>query len=284
MVSTSILLAAGLASLASGSPVPADASADVGSFKVTRYPNANYVRHGPTEVYKTYLKYGKQPPAGLVETVKAHRASRNSKRASGSVVTTSEGDDLEWVTPVSIGTPAQVLNLDFDSGSSDLWVFSSSTPSSQSTGHNVYSPAKSSTSALKSGYKWSISYGDGSSSSGTVYTDVVTVGNLSVTAQAVETATTVSDEFTSDTYIDGLLGLGFSTINTVTPTKQKTWFDNIKSSLTSALWTADLNSEARKSHGSSKIVTLILMECSWYLYFRRCRHYCLHRHRWIFHG
>jgi hypothetical protein len=244
MVSTTFLLAAGLASLVVGTPVPADEK--VGSFKVTRNPNPNFVRHGPTQVYKTYLKYGKQPPAELVATVMKHRASLKAKRVSGSVVTTSEGDDLEWVTEVSIGTPAQVLNLDFDSGSSDLWVFSGQTPSSEATGHNVYKPALSSTATLKSGYKWSISYGDGSSSSGLVYTDKVTVGTLSVAAQAVEIATKVSDEFTSDTNIDGLLGLGFSNINTVTPTAQKTWFDNIKSTLTSALWTADLVSEARK--------------------------------------
>lgn len=272
MVSSSILLAAGLVSLASANPVPANVH--VGSFNVTTYPNPNFVRHGPTQVYKTYLKYGKQPPAELVATVKKHRASLKAKRVSGSVVTTSEGDDLEWVTPVSIGTPPQVMNLDFDSGSSDLWVFSGQTPSSEATGHNTYKPAKSTTATLKSGYKWSISYGDGSSSSGLVYTDVVTVGTLSVAAQAVEIATTVSDEFTSDTYIDGLLGLGFSNINTVTPTAQSTWFDNIKSTLTSALWTADLVSEARKfimapKTRAPKIMTPRLTKHSWYLRFRR---------------
>jgi aspergillopepsin I len=126
-----------------------------------------------------------------------------------------------------------------------LWVFSTET--SGSGGQTLYSPSKSSTAKKLSGATWSISYGDGSSSSGDVYTDVVTIGGLTVSSQAVESAKKVSSAFTSDTDSSGLLGLAFSSINTVSPTQQKTFFDNAKSSLSSPVFTADLKHGAGKT-------------------------------------
>jgi aspergillopepsin I len=110
----------------------------------------------------------------------------------------------------------------------------------------VYTP--SSSAKLLSGYTWDISYGDGSSAEGIVYADKVTVGGATYTSQAVEAATSVSSEFVSDTSNDGLLGLGFSSINTVEPIAQKTFFDNIKSSLASPLFAVELKHNAAGSY------------------------------------
>lgn len=93
---------------------------------------------------------------------------------------------------------------------------------------------------MLSGQSWSITYGDGSSSSGDVYTDVVSVGGVSYPKQAVESAEAVSSEFSQDSANSGLLGLAFSSINTVTPTEQNTFFANVMSSLASPVFTADL--------------------------------------------
>jgi hypothetical protein len=108
---------------------------------------------------------------------------------------------------------------------SHRWVFSSELPSSQSTGHSIYNPAKSKSSKKLSGATWKISYGDGSGASGDVYTDTVNVGGTQVTGQAVEVAKTISAQFQQDENNDGLLGLAFSSINTVKPTQQTTFFD-----------------------------------------------------------
>lgn len=89
-----------------------------------------------------------------------------------------------------------------------------------------------------------VSYGDGSSTSGDVYADTVQIGGITATSQAVEAATSVASVFTGDSAKDGLAGFAFSTINTVTPQKQNTWFDNIKSSLSQQLFAVTLKHQA----------------------------------------
>ena len=125
------------------------------------------------------------------------------------------------------------------------WVFSTLTPSSESAGHTLYNP---STGTKKSGYSWKITYGDNSGAAGVVYGDKVVVGGVTATSQAVEAATSVSAQFVQDTASDGLLGLAFSSINTVSPTKQTTFFDTVKSTLAKALFTADLKKGAPGSY------------------------------------
>lgn len=94
------------------------------------------------------------------------------------------------------------------------WVFSALLSATDTAGHEIYDPSRSTTAVQKKGYTWSISYGDGSGASGDVYTDTVKVGGTSVAAQAVEVASQISAQFRRDVDSDGLLGLSFRTINT----------------------------------------------------------------------
>lgn len=96
-----------------------------------------------------------------------------------------------------------------------------------------------------SGYSFQISYGDGSSASGVVGTNTVAIGSATVTNQAVEVATQVSSEFLSDPESDGLLGLGFSNVNSVQPRQQKTFFANIQSQLEEPVFTVYLNESGK---------------------------------------
>lgn len=220
-----------LISLAAASPV--QLASVKKEFTVHQSKPKSTIKSGPAAVAYAFYKYGKQPPAN----VKAAAANND-----GTVVTTPTEYDSQYLTPVTIG--GQQLNLDFDTGSSDLWVFSSELPSSQSNGHSIYDPARSNTSKSLPGSTWSITYGDGSSSSGNVYTDTVSISTTKFAPQAVELAQTISDQFQSDTALDGLLGLAFDSLNTVKPTAQKTFFSNVLPSLTSPLFTVDLKKGA----------------------------------------
>jgi len=46
------------------------------------------------------------------------------KFATGTIAATAQPYDSEYLCLVQVGTPAQTLNLQFDTGSSDLWLHS----------------------------------------------------------------------------------------------------------------------------------------------------------------
>lgn len=200
-------------------------------------------------VANLYRKYNKAIPEGLANAVKRHSAKLPTHRLSNGTGTASAlpgRDDVEYLTPISIGTPPQILPLDIDTGSSDLWVFSTETPKSMVSGQTLYNPNASTTAKFMNGSSWWIWYGDGSDGRGTVYTDVVSFGNLSFPNQAVQVALEVSASFTRDSSNSGLLGLGFPSGNTILPVPQPTFFDNINSSLELPVFTADLKHLHRK--------------------------------------
>lgn len=206
----------------------------------TLNPNFNphsFANSGPVIYAAALAKYGVAvPQSAAVASSKAVTKANQQ----GTVAAVPQAFDSEYLCSVQIGTPAQTLNLDFDTGSSDLWVFSSSLPSNEVNGQTVYNPSKSSSAKSLSGSTWSIGYADGSSASGNVYTDTVSVGALTVNGQAVEAATSVSSSFVSNTNSDGLMGLAFSTLNTVTPKRQTPFYQTAKSNLTNYLFTANL--------------------------------------------
>ena len=121
------------------------------------------------------------------------------------------------------------------------WVFSSELSHSQLGNHAIYKPSNAS--SKLSGGSWQISYGDGSSASGDVYKDAVALGGLTVQKQAVEAASHISSQFAQEPS-DGLMGLAFSSINTVKPQPQQTWFDSVKGQLSQPLFAASLKHNA----------------------------------------
>lgn len=268
-----------LAALVAAAPSPKIQKRGV--FKVERVANPNFKGHnGPKQLLKSLRKYRMNIPPALMDSIRnqgsattaiedkltnsaavssgpapaklapmvnVNAANATSNAANGTagvglVTATPEQGDVEYLSPVNIG--GQTLNLDFDSGSSDLWVFNTQLPAASTTGHTLYDPTKSTSLKMVQGASFSISYGDGSGAAGNVGTDTVNIGGATVTDQAIEMATAVSQSFTEDANNNGLVGLAFSKLNTVKPQQQKTFFDNVMPSLAEPVFTADLRKAA----------------------------------------
>ncbi|EKM60386.1 uncharacterized protein PHACADRAFT_203598 [Phanerochaete carnosa HHB-10118-sp] len=136
------------------------------------------------------------------------------KRDTGSDPLTDQDDDVLWTGPISIGIPGQPFVINFDTGSSDLWVPSSSC--SSCGGKHMYKASSSSTSSKKDG-TFSIKYADNSTVSGPIYTDTVTVAGLTVTNQYLSPVTTLSSAFQSNP-ADGILGLAYPAVSNLNAT------------------------------------------------------------------
>lgn len=110
---------------------------------------------------------------GKVHPSKCDLPEHLAKRATGSVGLTDQQNGELWTGTMAYGTPAQSFSIDFDTGSSDTLV-----------NPGAYTPSSSSTSRT-SGDTFSTSYGDGTTASGTIYTDTVRIGGLSATNTAI---------------------------------------------------------------------------------------------------
>lgn len=246
------LVLATLASLNLAAPVTSSKSLKQKTFSVSVKPR--HKLHPTHAIARASRKYGweiieinpEQATKMSGSIKKKHRHgivssndSTDSGTEQGDVTATPELHDSEYLSPVSIG--GQRVTLDLDTGSSDLWVFSSRLSPVESAGHSVFNPAKSSTWRTYRGGSWSTHYGDDSGASGTVGFDTVNIGGAVVQHQCVELADVVRGNLATDVENDGLVGLGFSTMNQVVPHRQKTFLDNILPDLEQPVFTADLN-------------------------------------------
>ncbi|KAF8492841.1 acid protease [Russula emetica] len=132
-------------------------------------------------------------------------------RDTGSVLLT-DYDDYLWYGTISIGTPAKDFTVDFDTGSSDLFVPSKNCDSS-CAGHNAYDPSASNTSRDLN-KTFALAYGDGSTVSGEQYSENVIIAGLIGKKQTIGAATQYSTGFQASQFpADGLMGMGFQSIS-----------------------------------------------------------------------
>lgn len=226
--------------------------------KLKTHHKSNFVANGRNALAKSAYRYGfRNVQNGFICAPDGPRSKVLQLKAPGDltdateVPTTNIALDLEYTVPVTIGTPGVTLNLDLDSGSSDLWVWSTEARVSTAAKkkHELYDPSKSKTSKLAKGLTWEISYGDGSSASGDVHQDQVQLGNLAVDNMSVEVAKKLSNSFIQDVQSDGLLGMAWDSINTVQPTPVETLLTRMMPLLEKPIFTCNL------MHGSGGFYT-----------------------------
>ncbi|KAI0068984.1 acid protease [Artomyces pyxidatus] len=134
------------------------------------------------------------------------------KRATGADRLTDDDDGDLWQGSISVGVPTKTFTVDFDTGSSDLFLPGTNCRVN-CAGHTLYNPSRSSV-AVNTEAGYSLAFGDGSTVEGTVFTDTVTVAGLTATGQAVGDSSQYSAGFSiSEFPPDGLLGMAFPEIS-----------------------------------------------------------------------
>ncbi|GAA5851228.1 hypothetical protein JCM3766R1_002113 [Sporobolomyces carnicolor] len=112
-----------------------------------------------------------------------------------------------WTGPISVGTPPVVYNCYFDLGSTDLSLASSTCTDESCNGKARYDVSKSST-AKPTTFKVQSSWLTGTSGSGQLVRDTVTIGRSTVTSQDVVAETSIGS-YVSTRASDGVVGLAF---------------------------------------------------------------------------
>ncbi|KAF1936476.1 acid protease [Clathrospora elynae] len=237
------------------------------SFKVPRQLNTAHPTgpNGYAAMRKVFRKYNFKVKEDFMvkegfisqskQDLNATSTAAATTNQTGAVAANPEQNAALFLSPVDVG--GQTLNLDFDSGSSDLWVFSTELDPQVIGKHAAFDASKSATFKKTAGSQFKVNYGDGSGASGIVGTDTVTIGGVKVEGQTVELANKVSQSFVEDTNTDGLVGLAFSSLNTVNDgtkkTPQKTFFDNVMKDLDLPVFTADLDPDGTGVYEFGKI-------------------------------
>ena len=184
--------------------------------KLDVYHNPDYRAHRPSEYMRTLKKYGITPthpqayPVHELVSPEGHVIS--SEINLGLVPASPVQNQGLYQSPITIGEGAQAKTfiLQFDSGSPDLWVFSSFLPTELHGNHTLYNPTQSDTS-VPLGMTFNISFLDGSGASGLVFSDTVSLGGITLKNQAVEAANLTDQSFFSCA-CDGILGLDLELI------------------------------------------------------------------------
>ena len=247
--------------------------------------------NGVVVLAKSYRKYGHKVPQSVGDTLKAtHGVETNEKAAAvaGSAISSSSkvaqsgrgtgvgqvasypaNEGAEYLVPVTIG--GQTLQMNLDTGSSDLWIFSTALDSHERGNHTLYDPTHSRSHQQVPEAMFAVSYGDDTALTGHVGADTVAIGGVTVAAQAVAMPTSFSSGIIDDPS-DGIVGLGFQKMNSICskgapapnaandacpdghgPNPRPTWFENARAALAQGVFAANLKMGTKGGYTFGKI-------------------------------
>lgn len=188
--------------------------------RVDTVHNPNFRFDGSSQYKRALLKYKIIPSHPLAQSYGDLLQSREFDFVQDTDLGVSPSTfvPLEsfYLNPVSVGEgpEAKSFLLEFDTGSPDLWLFSTLQSNKSRKHHKLYNPAASK-SSVPLNKSWNISYIDGTGASGVAFLDTITIGGIEIKGQAVEAAINVTKDFT-ESIGDGLLGLDLGP-NTIAP-------------------------------------------------------------------
>ncbi|KZT57709.1 acid protease [Calocera cornea HHB12733] len=156
-----------------------------------------------------YQKYGKPDAAHGPYTFDERRSL--AKRQNAISLVNSQADS-SYLGTIQIGTPAQTFTISLDTGSSDLWVVSSTCGASCDTTTTFNEQASSTFQRASDTTPVDLQYGSGEAS-GPVVRDTVTFAGYSVDPQIFIDVTSLGSGLTSDTSVSGLIGLGWPALS-----------------------------------------------------------------------
>ncbi|KAI9300278.1 aspartic peptidase domain-containing protein [Cunninghamella echinulata] len=169
--------------------------------------NNNYIMHLQQRTGKVL-----NTPARLNRALAKYGIEANNEKlgASATIELDSVYVDVEYVGTIGVGTPPQQFQMDFDTGSSDIWIPSKGCNTCGQ--HTLFDPSDSSTFKLVN-KTWSLRYGDGSGVMGVTAIDAVVLGDVVYDHQTIGLVQFESPEFARDTALDGIFGLGFPALS-----------------------------------------------------------------------
>lgn len=136
---------------------------------------STYLNRKYTQGFRTYqLNTGTRHPLdnGI------YKSFGLRKRSTTTVQLTQDKRKTLWQGTVSVGTPSRKFSVDFDTGSSDMYLPGSSC-TENCQGHRLYDPSAS-YSSRDYGQAFTTSFEDETSVTGEVYVDTVSIGQAMV--------------------------------------------------------------------------------------------------------